>query len=304
MNFRDDRLKVITQISRQATNTDLIMTSRRVFLKNLGAGALLTGGISIPLIGAAQPQPGTLKRVVSSGKLRIGAVTDGIPAFQKDIRSGEWRGIFIDVSRKLAQKNGLKLEIVETTWGNSVLDLQSGKIDLMFGLNPTPDRRKAIDFSTAVFQNGFTLVCRENAIFEKWEDYNKPGIRIAVDAGSSHDATVTRLLPKATIIRLDSVGEASIALQSGRADAQCLVMMLSLPAVKKNAQLGKVVAPMPVAYTTSHAGFAKAEDTDWQEFVDKWIKENRENGFIPEAILKNMSLVNVTPADFPAGIQL
>ncbi len=280
------------------------MTSRRVFLKNIGTGVILAGGASIPMVGAAQAQPSTLKRVLSSGKLRIGAVTDGIPAFQKDIRSGDWRGIFIDISRKLAQENGLKLEIVETTWGNSVLDLQSNKIDIMFGLNPTPERQKAIDFSTPVFQNAFTLVGKKDAIFKTWEEYNTPQMRIAVDAGSSHDATVTRLIPKATIIRLDSVGEASIALQSGKADVQCFVMMLGLPAIKRNRQLGMIAAPTPIAFTTSHAGFPKSEDKEWQVFVDQWIKQNRDNGFIPKAILENMKLVGVTPEDFPPGIQL
>lgn len=289
---------------KQPTYKGFIMTNRRAFLKDLGTGVILAGGASIPMIGTAQDQQNSLKRVLSSGKLRIGAVTDGVPAFQKNIRTSEWRGIFIDVSRKLAQENGLALEIVETTWGNSVLDLQSNKIDIMFGLNPTPDRRKAIDFSTPVFQNAFTLVCRDNARFKTWEEYNNPNIRIVVDAGSSHDATVTRLLPKAKIIRLDSVGEASIALQSGKADAQCFVMMLGLPAIKRNSQLGMIIAPTPIAYTTSHAGFAKAADNEWQKFVDNWIKVNRENGFIPKAILENMKLVGVTPEDFPSGIQL
>lgn len=79
-------------------------------------------------------------------------MTDAAPTFRKDMRSDEWTGIFIDIGRALAEDMGVELEIVTTTWGNSVLDLQAGKIDLMFGLNPTPERRKAIDFSDARLQ--------------------------------------------------------------------------------------------------------------------------------------------------------
>lgn len=174
----------------------------------------------------------------------------------------------------------------------------------MFGLNPTPERRKAIDFSDAVFNNAFTLICRDDAIFETWEAYNRPEIRIAVDAGSSHDATVTRMLPKATILRFENVSEATIALQSGRADAQCFVMMLALPVIKKNPSMGTVVAPEPVQSTTSHAGFPRSGDSAVQEYVNAWLAERRDSGFIQDAVIRNMALVDVTPEDFPANVQL
>lgn len=246
----------------------------------------------------------SLEEIQSSGKLRIGGVTDAAPTFTKDRRSGEWQGIFIDIAESLAKDLGVELEVVTTTWSNSILDLQADKIDLMFGLNPTPARAKVINFSSPVFNNAFTLVTRENVQFERWEDYNKPEIRIAVDAGSAHDATVTRLLPNATILRFNNVSEASIALQSGKADAQCFVMMLSLPIVKKNPQLGIVIAPSPVAYTTSHAGFKQNGDTSLEDYVNEWLAKNSESGFIGKAVIRNMSLVGVTPDDFPSNLTL
>lgn len=242
--------------------------NRRTLLKTSAAAlfsAAATG--AAPLLAAPSELPAQIK---DAGKLRIGGVTDAAPTFRKDMRSDEWTGIFIDIGRALAEDMGVELEIVTTTWGNSVLDLQAGKIDLMFGLNPTPERRKAIDFSDAVFNNAFTLICRDDAIFETWEAYNRPEIRIAVDAGSSHDATVTRMLPKATILRFENVSEATIALQSGRADAQCFVMMLALPVIKKNPSMGTVVAPEPVQSTTSHAGFPRSGDSAVQEYVNAW----------------------------------
>jgi polar amino acid transport system substrate-binding protein len=246
----------------------------------------------------------TLEAIQSSGKLRIGGVTDAAPTFKKDRRSGEWQGIFIDIAGALAKDMGVELEVVTTTWGNSILDLQADKIDMMFGLNPTAAREKVINFSVPVFNNAFTLVARKDAQFTTWDDYNKPEVRIAVDAGSAHDATVTKLLPNATILRFDNVSEASIALQSGKADAQCFVMMLSLPIVKKNPQLGIVIAPEPVAYTTSHAGFQKRQDTSLEDYVNTWLTKKSESGFIEDAVKRNMSLVGVTPADFPSNLKL
>lgn len=273
------------------------------FIKKLKIGTISLMAI-FALTSTAFAQT-TLEEVQSSGKLRIGGVTDAAPTFKKDRRSGEWEGIFIDIAESLAKDLGVELEIVTTTWGNSILDLQSDKIDVMFGLNPTEARKKVINFSSPVFNNAFTLVTRKDERFKTWEDYNKPEIRIAVDAGSAHDAMVTKLLPNATILRFDNVSEASIALQSGKADAQCFVMMLSLPIVKKNPQLGTVIAPSPVAYTTSHAGFQQKEgDTSLEDYVDAWLAKNSESGFIPDAVIRNMSLVGVTPEDFPSNLKL
>ncbi|WP_299593710.1 transporter substrate-binding domain-containing protein, partial [uncultured Tateyamaria sp.] len=92
-------------------------------------------------------------------------------------------------------------------------------------------------------------------------------------------------------LRFDSVSEASIALQSGRADAQCFVMMLGLPVVKKNPQLGTLVAPEPVQHTTSHAGFPKTADLSFQEYVNAWLLDKRESGTVGDAVIGNMALV-------------
>ena len=54
------------------------------------------------------------------------------------------------------------LKLVQTTWGNSVLDLQSNKIDIFFGLNPTPKRALVVDFSVPVFNNAFGILCKKD----------------------------------------------------------------------------------------------------------------------------------------------
>ena len=66
--------------------------------------------------------------------LRIGVIADGAPYYQKGLSDGKWRGFYIDICQKLADDLGLKLTTLETTWGNSVLDLQADKIDVFFGL--------------------------------------------------------------------------------------------------------------------------------------------------------------------------
>lgn len=275
---------------------------RREFNRLVGLGGLAaTAGL---YTGKGALAAGSLERVKSSGILRIAAVADGAPYYQKMVTDGSWRGFYIDICQKLADDLGIKLSILETTWGNSVLDLQAGKIDVFFGLNPTPERQKVIDFSGPVFKNAFTMVTKKGLGAKSWSDFDKPEMRIAVDAGSSHDAAVTRLAPKAQVSRLKTASDATAALQAGRVDAQCLVLILSLSLRAKNATLGDIVMPTPADFTTSNAGFRREEDQSWREFVDGWISKQRDSGFVKKAIVKNMELVGVKESDFPPGFEI
>ncbi|NTE88241.1 transporter substrate-binding domain-containing protein [Agrobacterium rubi] len=273
---------------------------RRQFTKVLGLGAVAAGfGMSRPLFAAS-----SLERIKSSGTLRIGGVADGAPYYQKSLMDGSWRGFYIDICQKLADDLGVKLSILETTWGNSVLDLQADKIDVFFGLNPTPERKKVIDFSGPVFKNAFTMIARKNVGGTSWDDFNKPDMRIAVDAGSSHDSAISRHAPLAQVSRLKTASDATAALQSGRADAQCLVMVLALTLRAKNPSIGELVMPTPADFTTSNAGFRREEDQSWREYTDTWITSQRESGFVKDAIIRNMGLVGVKESDFPPGFEI
>ena len=66
----------------------------------------------------------------------------------------------VEMAKNIASSFDAKIEYLESTYGNSVLDLQSGKIDLAFALNPTPQRALVIGFSRPVFMLGIEAVCR------------------------------------------------------------------------------------------------------------------------------------------------
>lgn len=287
---------------RKAKTKKGTLMNRREFSKLAGLGVigLTATALSAPRAGAAS----SLERIKSSGTLRIGGIADGAPYYQKSLSDGTWRGFYIDICQKLATDLNLKLSILETTWGNSVLDLQADKVDVFFGLNPTPERQKIIDFSGPVFKNSFTMVTKKGLSAKTWDDFNKPEMRLVVDAGSSHDSAVTRHAPQAQIARLKTASDATAALQSGRADAQCLVMILALTLRAKNPAIGDMVVPSPVDATTSNAGFRREQDSSWKDFVVKWIEEQRSNGFVKDAIVRNMGLVGVKESDFPPGFEI
>ncbi len=281
------------------------MTNRRSFITGVAGLAAAT---AIPNVfaqaaaatGSTEP---TLARVQRTKTLRIGAVRGAAPYYNKDLASGEWGGFMIDFAKSLAASLNVKLDITETTWGNSVLDLQTHKIDLFFGMNPTPARREVIGFTEPLFLNAFTVVSKKE--FKTWADLNKPEVKIAVDIGSSHDQMISRVCPNATIVRLEKADDATLALQTGRVDAQVLVWLLALNILKKNPALGKMYVPQPLEATSTNIGVPKEEDKAWVETINKWIAAERASGKIKPTVLGNLQkLSGVKPEDVPAQIPL
>jgi len=236
--------------------------------------------------------------------VRAAALPGELPYFNKDLASGEWSGMAVEMCKDIAKVFDAKVEWLESTYGNSVLDLQANKIDIFFGLNPTPKRALVVDFSVPVFNNAFGILCKKDFKPKSWAELNSPDIKIAVDQGSSHDQVVSRLTPKAQITRLKTADDATAALQTGRVDAQCLITMLSLTVLKKNPSLGQFVLPTPIFATTSNAGFRRENDKTFRDYVNTWIDFNKGLGFIRNAIITNMELVGVTEADIPPGVSL
>src|SRR5262249_29610318 len=119
----------------------------------IGSGAALTAAIASPA--SPQATDNTLDRVRANKVLRIAVLPGELPYFNKDLPTGAWSGFSIEMANDIAKLLDVKLEYIESTYGNSILDLQSNKIDLGFALNPTPQRALVVDFCGTVFPHPF-----------------------------------------------------------------------------------------------------------------------------------------------------
>ena len=284
------------------------MVSRREIgsFVGLGAAAAVMAAGSAVTQAAAEAQPpaeSTFAQLRRTKKLRIAGVVGTEPYYHKDIATGQWSGFCVSMATDLAKSMEAEVEIIESTWGNSVLDLQANKIDIMFGLSPIPSRALILEFSRPIMNNTFTLIAKSGFEPKLWEDLNKPEVRVAVDIGSSHDLFARRTIPKATLVALKTADDAVLAVQSGRADCLIQVAMLSLVTVKKNTKVGKVVVPAPVASQPTCCGVRVDTDSRFRTFVDNWLEYNRSLGAIREWILSSLSLVNIQEQDVPPGLQ-
>ena len=282
------------------------MIARRNIAGLLGVGAVAATAMSVAATGAqaadAAPAQNVFDRVLANKKLRVGAVASGAPWWMKNQVTGKWSGQFFTMATALASDMDVELELVETTWGNAVLDLQADKIDIMFGLNPTPKRAMVVDYSGPLYDSALVIVARPGFEAKTWDELNDPKVKIAVDVGSAHDQVATHLCPKAQIIRFPSLDAATLAVRSGRADAQCIFWMGGVRAVKKDPEIGKVVVPQPIFGSTSNAVFRRESDRTWRDFVSIWIVYSRGLGLIHDAVAKSLEDVGLSLKDIPPGI--
>jgi polar amino acid transport system substrate-binding protein len=279
------------------------MSSRRQFVAGLGAAGL---GAMLPMARSfAESNESTMARIKRTKTLRTGVVAGAAPYFAKSITTGQWQGFGPDFAQQLAQSLGVKLQLVETTWGNAVLDLQANKIDCMFGMAPTEQRKKMVGFTAPLFQNTFTLVARKGFNPKTWAEVDQPKIRISVDIGSNQDTFATQTLKKATIQRFDTSGDATLALQTGRADGQLLVALLGVTVLAKSPGLGHLIVPTPVEGAPTSIGVQKETDTAFLTAVNEWLAKMRSSGETRKIILENMEkLVGIKAADFPKEVVL
>jgi polar amino acid transport system substrate-binding protein len=269
-----------------------------------GAAAVLPAA----MIGTAQAQPAqgvesTFDRVNRTKVLRIAALPGELPYFQKDLATGEWKGAAIEFARDIAKVFDAKLEYIESTYGGSVLDLQSNKIDLAFALNPTPQRALVIKFTRPFFIHPYGCLAKKGMDPKTWDDINKPDIRVACDLGSLHETAARRFAPKSQITGYKTRDEATLAFQSGRADVFILAAILGISTVAKNRSLGPYhLLTNPLVALPSALGVRREPDTRFVDVIDAWIDFNRGTGQIRDWLLAGLALNGVQPDDVPPEV--
>jgi polar amino acid transport system substrate-binding protein len=270
---------------------------------------LAAGAAALPasfFIGAAYAETSvesTFDRVNKTKQLRMAVVSGSPPYFKKDLATGTWAGAAVEMAKSIAAIWNAEVVYVESTFGNSVLDVQANKIDIAFALNPTPQRALSIGFTRPYIVAPFGCLARQGFEPKTWADLNKPDIRIVFDLGSLHETCARRFAPKAQLTGYKSIDECILAFQAGRADAEVLAATIGLSTVGKNATLGPYhLLSTPTVSLPSCYGVQREPDTRFVEVVNAWIDFNRGIGTIREQMIAGLGLNGVTPDQVPAEL--
>ncbi len=287
---------------------DRISEDRREALRYalaIGSGAALAAAATSSPASAQAAADNTLDRVRAAKVMRIAVLPGELPYFSKDLATGNWSGFCLEMANDIAKLLDVKLEYIELTYGNSILDLQANKIDVGFALNPTPQRALVVDFCGSVFHHPFGAMLKKGLEARTWADISKPEVTIAVDAGSANETVARRFAPNATIKSLKSRDEVMLEMSSGRVDCVVNALVLGLTAIAKNPNLGtyKILQTPSVAIPSSMA-VRRESDKRWRDFLAVWVEYNRGIGQMREWFTKGLALSGVKPEDVPVELNI
>ncbi|WP_082883348.1 ABC transporter substrate-binding protein [Caballeronia calidae] len=150
----------------------------------------------------AQPvSPQLVRELAPEGTLRA-AINFGNPVLaQRDATTGEPRGISVDLSRELARRLGVPVELVPFEAAGKVADAaKAGKWDIAF-LAIDPGRANDVAFTAPYVVIEGTYLVPADSPLRTIDDVDRAGVRIAVGKGSAYDLYLTRTIKNAQLVR-------------------------------------------------------------------------------------------------------
>jgi ABC-type amino acid transport substrate-binding protein len=192
---------------------------RRMLVAAAAALALTTA-----FAGAASAGPQHTRATPDLGLIKDGTLTVGMTLQFKPemyLDKGKPAGYDVDMVTALAKAMGVKLKIMNLGFNGLIPGLVAKKFDMVsVGLSPTPERKKAIDFSRAYVPYALILAVGAGdttpATYPAWNDSSKT---ITALSGSTDESLVKTTFPKAKLAPFPDDTTALLQVATGRADA-------------------------------------------------------------------------------------
>lgn len=161
--------------------------------------------------------------VLNRGTLKCAYVVYA-PGVIKDANMKEPSGIAIDVTYKIGELLGLKIEWVEeASWGTMIEGLQTRRYDMVAGMIwPTAARGKRVEFTDPMWFDVAGLYTRvDEARFENLSYVDDARVRISVIDGEISTTIARAKYPKAQLVTLPQTADVSqmlLNVVTGKAD--------------------------------------------------------------------------------------
>jgi len=168
---------------------------------------------------APAPDRAAVQALAPTGKLRVGLYPGTPTSILGDMTAGSAKGVGFDLGRALAQYARVPFEPVVFAKNADVLAAaRAGAVDMVF-TNATPARMDDLDFSPTVLQVEQGYLVPGGAAIRAPEDVDRAGVRIGVSEGSTSEATLSRTLRNAKVVRTPSLKAAVDLLAGGQIEA-------------------------------------------------------------------------------------
>lgn len=242
-------------------------------------GLLLTGCASMH----TAPTPEARQTLAPTGKLRVAFLSTAPIYSTRDAKSGELKGVAVDLGKELARRIGIPFAPVPSPSMPALIALgKSGEWDVpLTGINP--ERAKVMDFSASFMEVELGYLVPKGSALLTLPDVDRPGIRIAVQEKTGADAHLSTNLKGAVLVRVSSSADAIELLKAARADAVAATKSLLFGASEKLP--GSRV--LEGRFTVEEIGIAVPRGRDLgAAYVRKFVEDAKSEGLVKAAIEK------------------
>ncbi|HCZ1967945.1 TPA: ABC transporter permease subunit [Staphylococcus aureus] len=245
-----------------------------------------------PTAHAEQDQ--TWDKIKERGELRVGLSADYAPMEFEHTVNGktEYAGVDIDLAKKIAKDNNLKLKIVNMSFDSLLGALKTGKIDIIIsGMTSTPERKKQVDFSDSYMMTKNIMLVKKDKVneYKDIKDFNNK--KVGAQKGTEQEKIAQTEIENASITSLSRLPDVILALKSGKVEGAVVEKPVAEAYLKQNPKLG--ISNVKFNEEEKDTVIAVPKDSPkLLSQINKTIKEVKDKGLIDKYMTNAANAMN------------
>ncbi|EOB7378906.1 ABC transporter permease subunit [Staphylococcus aureus] len=245
-----------------------------------------------PTAHAEQDQ--TWEKIKECGELRVGLSADYAPMEFEHTVNGktEYAGVDIDLAKKIAKDNNLKLKIVNMSFDSLLGALKTGKIDIIIsGMTSTPERKKQVDFSDSYMMTKNIMLVKKDKVneYKDIKDFNNK--KVGAQKGTEQEKIAQTEIENASITSLSRLPDVILALKSGKVEGAVVEKPVAEAYLKQNPKLG--ISNVKFNEEEKDTVIAVPKDSPkLLSQINKTIKEVKDKGLIDKYMTNAANAMN------------
>lgn len=245
-----------------------------------------------PTAHAEQDQ--TWEKIKERGELRVGLSADYAPMEFEHTVNGktEYAGVDIDLAKKIAKDNNLKLKIVNMSFDSLLGALKTGKIDIIIsGMTSTPERKKQVDFSDSYMMTKNIVLVKKDKVneYKDIKDFNNK--KVGAQKGTEQEKIAQTEIENASITSLSRLPDVILALKSGKVEGAVVEKPVAEAYLKQNPKLG--ISNVKFNEEEKDTVIAVPKDSPkLLSQINKTIKEVKDKGLIDKYMTNAANAMN------------
>lgn len=234
------------------------------------------------------------EKIKERGELRVGLSADYAPMEFEHTVNGktEYAGVDIDLAKKIAKDNNLKLKIVNMSFDSLLGALKTGKIDIIIsGMTSTPERKKQVDFSDSYMMTKNIMLVKKDKVndYKDIKDFNNK--KLGAQKGTEQEKIAQTEIENASITSLSRLPDVILALKSGKVEGVVVEKPVAEAYLKQNPKLG--ISNVKFNEEEKDTVIAVPKDSPkLLSQINKTIKEVKDKGLIDKYMTNAANAMN------------